>query len=177
MAKYAVLLRGINTGGLSLKMSELQAQVAALCYREVKTILATGNIVLESNHTKTQVQSEISAALSAFMGKTIHCLVRSLEELQQLLSEADFESPDYHHYILFCDEALLAELQPLFLAGGPDENEALFGRSKDLHWIVKKGDTLGEFGGKTLGQRKYKSILTSRNLNTVKKLIAALNKL
>lgn len=174
---YVVLLRGINTGGLSLKMADLQRLAAELGYINAMTILASGNLLIKSDNSKTNIQDEISAALTTFMSKPIDCLVRTQTELHALLDESDFEALDYTHYILFCDQPLYEQLYPRFLDSEHDDKDNLFGKTNDLHWIVKKGNTLSEFGSKTLGNKKYKSILTSRNLNTIKKILAGFDKL
>lgn len=51
------------------------------------------------------------------------------------------------------------------------------GASNDLHWIVRKGNTLEGFGSAVLGSRRYQAILTSRNLNTVEKIARGLEAL
>ena len=48
MTKYAAFLRGVNVGGVNLKMAEVAAALTEAGFTEVRTILATGNVRLES---------------------------------------------------------------------------------------------------------------------------------
>src|SRR5258708_5109578 len=49
MTKFAAFLRGINVGGNKLiKMDDLKKCFAALAFKNVKTILASGNVLFES---------------------------------------------------------------------------------------------------------------------------------
>ena len=44
--KYCVFLRGINVNGIKIKMQDLKAVLTNLGFTDVKTILATGNVIL-----------------------------------------------------------------------------------------------------------------------------------
>ena len=48
MTKYAAFLRGVNVGGVNLKMAEVAAALDEPVSPNVKTILASGNVLLES---------------------------------------------------------------------------------------------------------------------------------
>lgn len=46
--------------------------------------------------------------------------------------------------------------------------------NKNFYWKVKKGFTLDSNFGKILGKKSFKDSLTSRNINTIEKIIAKL---
>ena len=48
MTKFAAFLRGVNVGGVNLKMAEVAAALEQAGFTNVKTILASGNVLLES---------------------------------------------------------------------------------------------------------------------------------
>ncbi|HUL98158.1 MAG TPA: DUF1697 domain-containing protein, partial [Mycobacterium sp.] len=48
MTKYAAFLRGVNVGGVNLKMAEVAKALTAAGFTDVRTILASGNVLLES---------------------------------------------------------------------------------------------------------------------------------
>ncbi len=177
MNRYAVLLRGINIGSRKLPMGDLRRLAEDLGYTGASTILATGNLLVKTNEDGQTVRQRICDALGAYMRQPIHCLVRSREQIDRLLGESDAAPEGYHHYILLCDEPVLDELQRLHKDYALDEGEKLFGASNDLHWIVRKGNTLKGFGSAVLDSRRYQAILTSRNLNTVEKIARGLKAL
>ena len=49
MTKYAAFLRGVNVGGVNLKMAEVAAALTDAGFNNVRTILASGNVLLESS--------------------------------------------------------------------------------------------------------------------------------
>ena len=49
MTSYAVFLRGINVGGINIKMADLKEALKAGPFTGVKTLLASGNVVLASD--------------------------------------------------------------------------------------------------------------------------------
>ena len=64
MARYLVLLRGINVGGKnSVPMGRLRELLEELGYSDVATYIASGNVMLRSDRSPTQVKREIEAAL------------------------------------------------------------------------------------------------------------------
>ena len=48
MTKYAAFLRGVNVGGVNLKMADVAKAMTEAGFGNVKTILASGNVLLES---------------------------------------------------------------------------------------------------------------------------------
>jgi uncharacterized protein (DUF1697 family) len=83
---------------------------------------------------------------------------------------------DYHKYLILGDsQELLSELQQLFNTLPHILQEQLVLAEKDAIWTVPKGSTLDSpFGSKVLGAPKYKSHLTSRNINTIEKVYKAM---
>jgi uncharacterized protein (DUF1697 family) len=175
--KYAVLLRGINVGGVTLAMADLRDVAEGLGYAGAVTILATGNLLIKTGESAEVIKQRVCAGLSEHMHIPMRCLVRSQAQIERLASEATSVPEGYHHYIIFCDAPIIDELLTLFSGYATSEGEKLYKTSDDLHWIVKKGDTLKGFGSAVLGSRKYQSVLTSRNLNTVEKIAQGLNAL
>ncbi|HEY9264256.1 MAG TPA: DUF1697 domain-containing protein, partial [Mycobacterium sp.] len=48
MTRYAAFLRGVNVGGVNLKMAAVAQALEAAGFGDVKTILASGNVLLDS---------------------------------------------------------------------------------------------------------------------------------
>ncbi|GAC1511767.1 MAG: hypothetical protein NVS1B16_02780 [Pseudarthrobacter sp.] len=59
MNSYAVFLRGINVGGINIKMAELKDALASAGFKGVKTLLASGNVVLASPDEPGGCQAEV----------------------------------------------------------------------------------------------------------------------
>ena len=64
MTRYVVLLRGINVGGKNpVPMARLREVLGELGYEDVVTYIASGNVILTSDHKADRIKREIEAAL------------------------------------------------------------------------------------------------------------------
>ncbi|MCX7615585.1 MAG: DUF1697 domain-containing protein [Clostridiales bacterium] len=179
---YCVFLRGINVNRIKIKMDELKDTFCKIGFGDVKTILATGNVIATDtqNVSRQDLKLFIEKELGARFDYDAHVLIRNRNEIRDIVSAAKKISvPDgYHNYYLLCeDNDLPKELEHVFcfMAHRPDEQFHPFGDG--AFWIVPKGATLdSEFGSKVLGDKKYKSRLTSRNLNTLEKINECMGK-
>ncbi len=177
MNMYAVMLRGVNIGGVKLAMSDLRNLAENLGYAGAKTVLASGNLLVKTEDSADTVKRRVTESLSEFMHRHMHCVVRSRVQIERLLEQTPDAPEGFHHYILFSDAPVADELIALYSGYPLGEGERLFALLEDLHWIVKKGDTLKGFGSTALGNKKYQAFLTSRNLNTVQKIMHGLQAL
>ena len=182
MNRYGVFLRGINVNGISIKMAALQEAFKAMGYPDAKTVLATGNVVLamEEGAQLDAQKAKIESGLSAAFSYGAHVLLRSEAEIAALLQAAGGVGvpENCHLYALLIEdaEALLA-LEAAFSKASHGPDEQFIPLEKDALWIVPKGETLNtEFSAKVLGNKRFKSVLTSRNVNTMQKVAALMEK-
>ena len=68
MTRYAAFLRGVNVGGVNLKMAEVAKAFEAAGFTDVRTILASGNVLLESRSGVDAVRKKAEAALRDAFG-------------------------------------------------------------------------------------------------------------
>ncbi|OBF20785.1 pyridoxamine 5-phosphate oxidase [Mycobacterium kubicae] len=170
MTKYAVFLRGVNVGGVNLKMAEVAAALTDAGFTAVRTFLATGNVVLESSSSVAAVRKKAEAALRDRFGYDAWVLAYDLDTVRDIDAAYPFDRnvEGYQSYVTFVsDEAVLDELAAL--TGGPDEK---ISRGHGvIYWQVPKGSTLDSTIGQTMGKKRYKSSTTTRNLRTLAKVL------
>ncbi|RAU95607.1 pyridoxamine 5-phosphate oxidase [Mycobacterium colombiense] len=172
MTKYAAFLRGVNVGGVNLKMAEVAAALTDAGFTQVRTILATGNVLLESTAGVASVRKKVEAALRDRFGYDAWVLAYDIDTVRAVVDAYPFEREvdGYQSYVTFvADKALLDELAALGEKAGPDEKI----RRGDgvIYWQVPKGATLDSSIGKTMGKPRYKSSTTTRNLRTLDKVL------
>jgi uncharacterized protein (DUF1697 family) len=64
VTRYVVLLRGINVGGKNpVPMAPLREVLGELGYEDVVTYIASGNVILSSDHKPDRIKRDIAAAL------------------------------------------------------------------------------------------------------------------
>jgi uncharacterized protein (DUF1697 family) len=182
MTQYAAFLRGVNVGGVNLKMAEVATALTDAGLAEVRTILATGNVRLESAKGADTVRATAQKALRQQFGYDAWVLVYPIKKLQSIVDGYPFEPEvdGYQSYVTFVsDTDVLSELAGLTNAGPSkkaNDDEKIERGSKStgvIYWQVAKNHTLDSTIGKTMGKKKYKSSTTTRNLRTLVKVLAA----
>ena len=169
MTRYVALLRGVNVGGVNMKMADLAEVVRELGYDDVKTVLASGNVLFTTQDAAAASKDKLEAALRKRFGYEAWVHVLTVDSIQKIIDAYPYpRSADRHAYVVFIlkpevrDELLAVELDPKV-----EQAEAGDGV---VYWSVPKGDTLESAMGKAQSASKHKPWLTTRNLNTLEKL-------
>lgn len=89
MPRYVALLRGVSP--MNAKMPELKAAFEAAGFTDVKTVLASGNVVFDARKAKdATLERKCEQAMEAALGKSFATVVRSAEHLQAVLDRDPF---------------------------------------------------------------------------------------
>ncbi len=176
MARYIALLRGVNVGGISIKMAPLRAAVAQLGHGDVRTVLASGNVAFSSDRTDVDaLKAELEAMLRATFGYDAWIVLTDTAALERVVAGYPFEEEydERQPYALFgSDPASLAELAGLGSSLDPAVEQIAPGEGV-LYWEVQRGQTINSTFGKAASRAQYKSTTTNRNLRPLRKLLAA----
>ncbi|MEO9078025.1 MAG: DUF1697 domain-containing protein [Rhodanobacter sp.] len=107
MTHYVALLRAVNVGGTGkLPMSELKAMCEALGFVDVRTWIASGNVVFTSPLGEPEVKKALEQQLHDYAGKPIGVLIRTACEMTQVLADNPFpEAPGNRAVAIFLDGA------------------------------------------------------------------------
>ena len=167
MTAYVALLRAMNVAGTGkLPMTELKAIGEACGFKDVRTFIASGNLLFDSNLAEAEARARIEARLEAFFGKPVAVFVRTAAELAATAAANPFDddkpSRVMAHFIAEQPvAAMLAEARDV--AG---ERMALGPRSI----IVSYGEGIGKTRLKLPAVKHG----TARNMNSVAKIAAML---
>jgi uncharacterized protein (DUF1697 family) len=84
--RYVAFLRGVSP--LNAKMPELKRSFEAAGFKDVKTVLGTGNVVFSATpRGLPELTKKCEAAMKKQLGVSFFTLVRGVDELTQLLDE------------------------------------------------------------------------------------------
>ncbi len=172
MTRFAAFLRGVNVGGVNLKMAEVAAALTDAGFANVRTILASGNVLLESSAGVAAVRKKAEATLRERFGYDAWVLAYDIDTLRAVVDAYPFEREvdGYQSYVTFVtDKGVLDELAELGERAGPKEK--ISRGDGVVYWQVPKGATLDSTIGKTMGKPRYKSSTTTRNLRTLVKVL------
>lgn len=89
--RYAALLRGVSP--MNIKMAELKACLEAEGFTEVKTVLASGNVVfgVARKLAPATLERRLIAAMDKRLGRSFSVFVRSIDALRELLASDPYE--------------------------------------------------------------------------------------
>lgn len=164
MAIYIALLRAVNVGGTGkLPMSELQAMCERIGCQQVRTYIASGNVVFSSRKTARAVQRALEKELATYAGKPIGVHLRTPEELAAILTGNPFTDAAPNHTVaIFLDEPASPAL--LEKISGQDQEEIALG-TREIY--VSYGPTMGQSKLKIPAAKTG----TARNMSTIAKLV------
>jgi uncharacterized protein (DUF1697 family) len=91
--QYVAFLRGINVGGHSrIKMADLREVFETMRFQNVRTLLASGNVIFESEKTnEKELTEKIESGLKKEFNRDISVILRSLDYIKSLQSTEPFE--------------------------------------------------------------------------------------
>ena len=171
MNSYAVFLRGVNVGGINIKMADLKAALKSRPFSAVATLLASGNVVLSSELPAAGVKTEFEACLRETFGYDAWVVVLSAAQVAALVEACPYPADDKatHSYVtLSSDPEILTELY--------DAGRALDGvelarlAPEAVAWLAPAGGTLESPFSKLSAKARYKASTTTRNLRTMIKV-------
>jgi uncharacterized protein (DUF1697 family) len=91
MTTYAAFLRGVSP--MNAKMSELKKCLETAGFKNVKTVLASGNVVFETRAaSRESLERKVEAAMQKGLDRVFATTVRSIDELAALLSSDPYKS-------------------------------------------------------------------------------------
>jgi uncharacterized protein (DUF1697 family) len=163
MTRYVALLRAVNVGGTGkLPMSELRAMCESIGFAEVRTYIASGNVVFESKLSETSVKTKLECRLETYAGKPVGVLIRTGAELAAVLAGNPFRFAAPNRTVaIFLDTPPPADTLAS-VSGQQTEEIALGKREIYVHYGNGMADSKLKIPAAKSG--------TARNMNTVAKL-------
>ncbi|WCL54326.1 DUF1697 domain-containing protein [Gimibacter soli] len=165
MQTYIALLRAVNVGGTGkLPMVELKAMCEEIGFSAVKTYIASGNVLFKSPLAEAEVRQALEARLLAYAGKPVGVITRKPEGMAAALAANPFpgEAPN-RTLVTFLNDPPPADT--ITRARHHMDEQIVLG---DREIYIFYGD--GMAGSKL--QVPAAALGTSRNINTVTKLVA-----
>lgn len=170
--RSVVLLRGVNAGARNrIRMDALRAALEAAGFTDVRTLLQSGNVVVEHGGSQAEVEAGVREVLESRFNLDVAVLVRDERAWAGIVADNPLGSvatDGSKHFVVFCSEpydpALLPQVNP---------PEQLVARPMELHVWCPQGVRDGMVMT-ALGRRPPAPVTTFRNWNTVAKLAAML---
>ena len=152
-------------------MAELADLVEGLGFAEVRTVLASGNVLFETADESDAAAARLETALRDRFGYEAWVHVLPLDAIRRIVDAYPFERgrDGWHDYAIVAvrsevrEELLAVELDPEAERAAPGEGV--------IYWTVLQGSTVDSRLGKVQAVARMKPSITTRNLNTLEKLV------
>ncbi|MET3861948.1 uncharacterized protein (DUF1697 family) [Dietzia sp. 2505] len=192
--RKVVLLRGINVGRSGrIAMRDLVACTEAAGGTSVRTVLATGNVLVTDPRPVSELRAVLESAYAERFGYQAVVQVLTLDAVATMAAAYPFDTlPEHHDYVVFSDDpevttrvtvAMRAAIREIAEAaaetdaraegGSAAGTEAVAEGAGCVYWRVPRGSTLTSDASKVLDGREHKRHLTTRNLRTLDRILAA----
>ncbi|MGM5469494.1 DUF1697 domain-containing protein [Flavobacteriaceae bacterium LMO-SS05] len=173
MNTYIALLKGINVGGhKKVPMSELREILSKSGYENVRTYIQSGNVILQSSEGSIQkIEATIKSAILDYFGFEVSVLVKTASELKRIFESSPFsEEKKKTSYFMMLHDTPQAELVKMASEKTYEDEE--YKIIKDcIYFFCAKGYGQAKFNINFF-ERKLNTFATSRNYNTMLKLLS-----
>ena len=165
MPHYIAFLRAVNVGGTGkLPMAELRAMCESIGLTDVRTYIASGNVVFQSRLSEASVKAKLERCLEDYAGKPVGVAVRTGPELAAVLEGNPFKTAAPNRTVaIFLDAPPPADA--LEAATGRKAEEMALG-TREIY--VHYGDGMADSKLKIPAAKTG----TARNMNTIATLVA-----
>jgi len=168
------MLRAVNVGGTSrIKMDALRAVYESMGLKDVRTLLASGNVVFRSGlKDRTQLVQRIMQEIERHLDLKVEVILRTLAEVESIVERGPLLSP----------RADMSKLLVMFLSAVPDaaSQASLVKWHKGPEMIEMRGPEIYLYYPEGIGRSKLTNAViegklrtsgTARNWNTLTKLL------
>ena len=163
MTGFVALLRAANVGGTGkLPMRDLRSLCESAGLRAVRTYIASGNVVFESDEAESQIKAALEGRLHEYAGKPVGVLLRTSREMAGVVASNPFPNAAPNRTV-----AIFLDRPPAFdalenVAGHQGEELRLGTREIYVHYHGGMARSRLQIPAARAG--------TARNMNTVAKL-------
>jgi uncharacterized protein (DUF1697 family) len=174
--KYVAFLRGVNVGGITLKMQDVKNIFAGLGYKNITTYIQSGNIVFDSSETgKALLEGKIRESIKTKSNLDVGVFVKTKEHIEGIVSNNPFDKK--------MDQKSLSITMLSDAPAGGKLAAAKAVNSTEEKFILKR-DVIYCFYGKGYGKSKYTNnyfektlgvSATTRNWTTINKILEIMN--
>jgi uncharacterized protein (DUF1697 family) len=160
---FVALLRAVNVGGTGkLPMAHLKVLGSAAGFANVRTYIASGNMVFASPLSEPRVKAALEAALHDYAGRPVGVVIRSAAEMAAVLAANPFSKAAPNRVVaMFLDDPPPPDV--LKNAAGQTTEEVRLGK-REIYVHYPAGIAASKL------RIPAASSGTARNMNTVARL-------
>jgi uncharacterized protein (DUF1697 family) len=160
MTVFIALLRAVNVGGTGkLPMTALKALCERAGFGRVRTYIASGNVLFDSDLAEPEVKATIEQALHVYAGKPVGVLMRTAAEMAAVVAANPFAANPGDRVVAIFLDAMPPDDAAARVTGRQSEEIGVGAREIYVHYP----DGIG----RSKLRIKVAETGTARNMNTV----------
>lgn len=97
MTHRIILFRGMNTGGVRAPVGDQREMAMKMGLKNPRTLLASGNLVVETERATAELEPEIEAAMERRFGLKVAAMARTPEQWGELIAANPFRDQAQAH--------------------------------------------------------------------------------
>ena len=174
MTQQVAFLGGINVGGHRVSMDRLRAEFGALGLDDVRTFIASGNVIFSSTTTGPKLEARLEAHLGEQLGFAVPTFVRGAAAVRRIATRDPFGAlaDGDSQYVLFLRRKPTASERAATEALS-NEQDTFAVHGTEVHWLVH-GKLLDSNVKPAVMARALGQPSTTRNVTSLRKLAATL---
>ena len=178
---YIAFLRGVNVGGKKpLRMKQLAEVLTAAGFRNVRTFIASGNVIFETSaKDPARIAKKMEKHLLNALGYEITVIIRSVDDLGTIIKRNPFKKPkpSANEMLFVTFLASPPTVKPRLPLRSTSENMEVVALTDGAAFIVARRKKTGWFGfPHTFAEKEFNGPTTTRNWTTVVRIVAAAEK-
>jgi uncharacterized protein (DUF1697 family) len=176
MTRYVAFLRGINVGGKRLiKMEDLRRVVESLGLKNVRTFIASGNVLFETSQTnRTALARKIEKKLLTAFGHDVPVALLTVDELKDILRSGPFKKIKPSADVMMCVTLLATEPKgrPKLPFHSAIENLEVLAIKNHAAFILCRRKKNGSFSfPNNFFEKEFGVVATTRQWNTISRIV------
>jgi uncharacterized protein (DUF1697 family) len=174
MSQHVAFLRAINVGGHVVKMDHLRHLFEGMGLANVRTFIASGNVIFDSATKSPQaLEEKISRALEKALGYKVGVFIRSAAEIAEIAAHQAYKDSELREGSLFIVllPAPLSTGEQKIVAAMQTSVDALRVKGREIYWHARRNFRDAEFSPAKL-EKSLGKPATFRNVNTIRKIAA-----
>ncbi len=176
MTRYVAFLRGINVGGKRLiKMEDLRRVVESTGLKNVRTFIASGNVLFETSQTNRDALSKkLEKKFLAAFGHDVPVVLQTIDELREILRTGPFKKIKPGADEMLCVTLIAAEPKAGLKLPYQSEKENLEVLAIKNHaaFILCRRKKNGSFAfPNNFLEKEFGVVATTRQWNTIVRIV------
>lgn len=174
-------LRGINVGGhKKIRMADLRELYASLGFREIRTLLQTGNVIFQTEETDlARVKARLEAGIYAAYGFDVQLIMRNSAAFKTIFNRHPFTEAQLAEprkiAVVFLTDAPSTEAVEALRENNPGR-ENIWADGSELYIFYLDGQARSKLDNSRI-ERALGLPSTARNWNTCQRILKLLGEL